>query len=103
MGGQKAAGSIVIDERIVGQPLDGTALGANIAERVPRRQQIRILLVELVPEPAEGAFAWMDRASLRPARSSVMVPAKSAMSWYQTQDGRGWMPTRSRSSRSTGV
>ena len=57
MSGQKAAGSIVIDERIVGQPSDGTALSANIAECAPRWQQVRILLVELVPEPAEGAFA----------------------------------------------
>jgi hypothetical protein len=36
MTGQEAAGSIVIDERIAGQPLDGPAPGADIAERVPR-------------------------------------------------------------------
>jgi hypothetical protein len=36
MAGQETAGSIVIDERIVGQPSDGPALGADIAERVPR-------------------------------------------------------------------
>lgn len=43
------------------------------------------------------------RASLRPARSSVIASAKSAMSWYQTQDGSGSMTTRSSSSRSTGA
>jgi hypothetical protein len=57
MAGQEAAGGIVVDEGIVGQPLDGAALGADIAERVPGRQQVRILVVELVFEAAEGAFA----------------------------------------------
>jgi hypothetical protein len=33
------------------------ALGAGLAERVPRWQQVRILIVELVPESAEGASA----------------------------------------------
>lgn len=62
-----------------------------------------MLVVELVPEPAEGAFALDGRASLRPARSSVMASAKSAMSWVLDQDGSGSMQTRSSSSRSTGV
>jgi len=39
------------------QPLGGPSLGAYIAERVPRWQQVWILLVELVLEAAEGAFA----------------------------------------------
>ncbi len=46
----------------------------------------------------KAPLPWMARASLRPARSSVMVSAKSAMSWYQTQDGSGSMQTRSNSS-----
>ena len=54
-----------------------------------------MLLVELIFEPAEGPLAWMVRASLRLARSSVIASAKSAMSWYQIQDGSGSMPTRS--------
>jgi hypothetical protein len=33
---QKTAGGGVVDERIVGQPLDGPALGADVTERVPR-------------------------------------------------------------------
>jgi len=103
MADQKAAGSIVVDERIVGQLLDGAALGADIAERVPRWQQVRILIVELVLEAAKGAFALDDPCRLRPACSSVMMSAKSAMSWYQTQDGSGLMQTRSSSSRSIGV
>src|SRR5450755_5046704 len=57
MTGQEAAGSIVIDKRSAGQPLDGPSLGAHIAERVPRWQQVRILLVQFVLEAAEGAFA----------------------------------------------
>jgi hypothetical protein len=56
MAGQEAAGSVIIDERIVGRPSDGPAPGADIAERVPRWQQVRILIVEFVPE-AKGALA----------------------------------------------
>jgi hypothetical protein len=41
MAGQEMAGGIVIDERVLGQPLDSPARGADIAERVPRRQQVR--------------------------------------------------------------
>ena len=37
--------------------MDGPAPCADIAERVPRWQQVRILLVEFVLETAEGAFA----------------------------------------------
>jgi hypothetical protein len=55
--GQEAAGSVVVDERILGQPFDGPPFGAGIAELVPRWQQVRILLVELVPESAKGALA----------------------------------------------
>src|ERR1035441_4274800 len=46
-----AVGSLVVDERVADEPLDGAALGAGIAEDVPRRQQVRMLLVELVLEP----------------------------------------------------
>jgi hypothetical protein len=31
-----------------------------------------------------GPLLWMARASLRPTASSLIVSAKSAMSWYQT-------------------
>jgi hypothetical protein len=73
MASQEAADGIVIDKRTVGQPLDGPALGAGIAERVPRWQQVRTLFLKLVFEAAEGALPWMARSSLRPARSSVMA------------------------------
>ena len=52
--GQQPSGRLVVNERVVGQPLDGTAPGAGIAEGLPPRQQVRMLLVELIFEPAEG-------------------------------------------------
>src|SRR6266496_670659 len=55
--GQEPAACLIVDERVVGEPLDGAAPGAGIAEGVPRRQQVRMLLVELVFEPAEGSLA----------------------------------------------
>jgi hypothetical protein len=57
MVGQETGGGIVGDEWIVGQPLDGPALGADITERVPRWQQVRMFVVKFVLEPAEGASA----------------------------------------------
>jgi hypothetical protein len=56
MAGQEAAGSVV-GERVAGRPSDGPAPGADIAERVPRWRQVRILIGELVPEAAKGALA----------------------------------------------
>ena len=58
-----------------------------------------MFFVEFVFEPAEGSLALDSRASLRLARSSVISSAKSAMSWYQIQDGSGSMTIRSSSSR----
>lgn len=50
-------GHVVVDELIVGQPFNGPALGADITEFVPRWQEVRILLLELVPESAKGTVA----------------------------------------------
>jgi len=55
--GQEAVCGLIVDERIVGQPLDRTAGGTGIEEGVPRRQQAGMLLVELIFEPAEGSLA----------------------------------------------
>jgi hypothetical protein len=54
---EKAIRRVVIDERVISEPLHGTAPGPGIPERVPHWQQARILLVWLVFEPAEGSLA----------------------------------------------
>ena len=74
MAGQEAAGSIVIDERIVGQPLDGPPLGAYITERVPRWQQVRMLLVELVLEAAIGEAHGSKPANLDSREAGLSLP-----------------------------
>jgi hypothetical protein len=58
--GQEAIRRAVVNEAVISQPLHGPAPGPGIPERVPRWQQIRILLAELVFEPAEGSLA-LDR------------------------------------------
>jgi hypothetical protein len=68
MAGREAAGGVVIDERVAGRPSDGPAAGADIAERVPRWQQVRVLIVELVAEAAEGAVALDGRCRSAPGR-----------------------------------
>ncbi len=50
-------GGLVVDERVVDQPLDSAAFGSGGAEGVPYRQQLRIVLVQPVLEPAERALA----------------------------------------------
>ena len=54
---KEATRRIGIDERTIGQPLHGAAPGAGIPEGVPGRQQVRVLLMELIFEPAEGPLA----------------------------------------------
>ena len=101
---EEAISGVLIDEPVVEQPLDGAALGAVVAEGVPDREQLGVLLVKLVLEPAEGAPALDGAAEAVGARSSLIWSANSAMSWYQTCDGSGSMPSRSgsRSSKSIG-
>ena len=43
----------VFDESVVAQPLDGSALGSNITQVVPGRDQFGVVLIELVLESSE--------------------------------------------------
>ena len=54
---ERAGRGVVIDERVVDQPLDCAAFGSGGAERVPCGQQVRVVLVQAVFEPAERALA----------------------------------------------
>src|SRR4051812_19894999 len=68
MADQVPAGLLVVNERVVRQALDGAPPGTGIAKGVPRRQQVRVLLVELVLEPAKGPLALdgPDQPASRP-------------------------------------
>jgi uncharacterized protein YciI len=55
--GKEAVRGAVVDERVVSQPLHGTADGPGVPEGVPGRQQVRMFFVEFVFEPAEGSPA----------------------------------------------
>lgn len=50
--GQEAVGGLIVDERVVGQPLDRAAGGTGVEEGVPRREQAGMLLVEMIFEPS---------------------------------------------------
>src|SRR5579859_7058426 len=58
--GQEAIRRAAVNEGVISQPLHGPAPGPGVPERVPHWQQVRVLLVELVFEPAEGPLA-LDR------------------------------------------
>ena len=45
----------LIDEPLVQQPFDGSALGPRVTEGLPHRYQIRVFLIKLVLEPAESS------------------------------------------------
>jgi hypothetical protein len=46
-------GGVRVDETFVQEPIDGAALGADVSEGVPRRDQLGQVLVELVLESTE--------------------------------------------------
>ena len=69
--GEKPGGCVVVDERVVDKPVDRAALGAGLAEGVPRRQQVRMLLVQHVFETTKGALA-LNR-SHQPASGLVIA------------------------------
>jgi len=48
--GQEVVGGDVVDERLVHQPFDGSALGPRVTEFVPQRTHFRVFLVQLVLE-----------------------------------------------------
>ena len=58
--GHEAVRRAVVNEGVISQPLHGPAPGPGVPERGPRWQQVRVFLVELVFEAAEGALA-LDR------------------------------------------
>ena len=53
----EAIRSIGINERVIGQPLHSAPPGAGDPECLPGRQQVRVLLVELIFKPAKGSLA----------------------------------------------
>lgn len=73
--GQETRGTVVVDERVVGEPLDCAALGARVTEGVPHRQQVRMILVQLVFEPAERAVANSSKSSQ--LTSSIVSASRS--------------------------
>jgi hypothetical protein len=54
---KEAIRGVVINEGVISQPLHGPALGPGVPEGVPGGQQVGMLFVELVFEPAEGSLA----------------------------------------------
>jgi hypothetical protein len=54
----------VVDESPVEQPLDRPTLGSDIAQRVPRRDQIRMVFVELVLESPERSSSLQRLSQL---------------------------------------
>jgi hypothetical protein len=54
---EKPGGCVVVDERVVDQPVNRAALSAGLAKGVPRRQQVRMFLVKYVLETTKGALA----------------------------------------------
>lgn len=54
----------VVDKSLVKQPLDGPTLGSDIAQRVPRRDQIRMVFVDLALESAERSSSLQRMSQL---------------------------------------
>src|SRR5580658_736057 len=70
---EEARDRVVADERVAGEPLDRATVVRGVAEGVPPRQQVRVLLSQLGLEPAEGALA-LDSPRQSPPSSLVADP-----------------------------
>jgi len=51
--GRELLSGVIRDEALVLEPVDGAALSSDVTQRVPRRDQLGKVLVELVLEPTE--------------------------------------------------
>ena len=80
---EEARGRVVVDERVVGEPLDRAAACTGVAEGVPRRQQLRMLLMQLRFEPAEGALAPDRPCQSAPGSLVAYLIGEVRLSWYQ--------------------
>jgi hypothetical protein len=67
--GEGTRGGVVIDEGVVNQPLDGAPLGSGGAKGVPGRQQMRVVLMQAIFEPAERTLA-LDRSAAEASSES---------------------------------
>lgn len=72
--GRELVRGAVVDESLLKQPLDGPALGSNITQGLPRRNQFGVVLVELVlnllktPRPCRD---WVRRRQAALSRDAV--------------------------------
>jgi hypothetical protein len=51
--GSEPVRGAIIDESLVQQPLDGSALGSSVTKGVPRRNQFGVVVVDLLLESSE--------------------------------------------------
>ncbi len=55
--GRELLSGVLVDEALVQEPFDGAALGSDVTQGVPGRDQLGKVLVELVLEPTERSRA----------------------------------------------
>ncbi len=70
MVGRELLRGAVVDESLVEQPLDGPALGSNITQGVPRRNQFGVVFMDLVLESSERSSP-LQRLGQAPADRDV--------------------------------
>jgi hypothetical protein len=85
--GQESVGGLGVDERVVHQPLDRSALGSGVAEGVPDRQQMRVLLVQFVLEPAKRS-STLDGPG-QPAAGPVVADSRGEVGHVPVPHERG--------------
>jgi hypothetical protein len=66
MVGRKLLRGAFVDESLVKQPLDSTALGSGVTQGVPRRNQLGMTFIDLVLESAERSPTLQRLGQLSP-------------------------------------
>jgi hypothetical protein len=64
--GRELSRGAAMDEPLVEQPLDGPALGSNITQGVPRRNQLGLAFIDLVLESSERSPPLQRLGQLSP-------------------------------------
>ena len=79
VGGELVSG-VRVDETLVLQSVDGAALGADVPEGVPRRDQLGQVLIQLGLEPTERPSPLKRAGQASSSRPAARPSAKSVMS-----------------------
>jgi len=74
--GRELLSGVLVDEALIQKPIDGAVLGSKVTEGVPRRDQLGMVLIELVLEPAKRSRPLKRRGQALSSRTVADAPSE---------------------------